>query len=218
MIGILETNNKERATRLFKELQREKHGLVADTMEYYGERYAMNYGVSLHTIRAAAQRIGSDHIFARYLFAHSVRELKLASISILEPSSLSSEKELAFWSQGLTTNELCEEFALKALSKCATFWDIFPKWVSSANDFLQYTALMAASRVETADTPFILSTIKSVELRGDMLGYKVRAIIRLLVYLTKDSNPTILEEYLSTVSDTSLASHIREEVTWRIEA
>ncbi|MFI3287901.1 MAG: DNA alkylation repair protein [Rikenellaceae bacterium] len=218
MITILNTDNKERATRLFKELQREKHGLVADTMEYYGERYAMNYGVSLHTIRAAAQRIGSDHLFARYLFAHSVRELKLASISILEPSSLTSDKELAFWSQGLTTNELCEEFALKALSKCATFWDVFPKWASSDNDFLQYTALMAASRVEPFDIPFILSTIKSIELRGDMLGYKVRAIIRLLVWLIKDNSPNILEQYLAAVPDTSLASHIREEVAWRIEA
>lgn len=213
---LLQTDNKERTEKLFKALQREKHGLVADTMEYYGERYGINYGVSLHTIRSTAKEYATDHALAKFVFMHNVRELKLAAITILEPQNLTAN-ELEFWARGLNTNELCEEFALKALRHTSNFWEIFREWALSDNDYKVYTALLAAYRIDHSefDLAATKQALQKVKPQGTMQAYTARAVVQLLTHITP-LEPTALEEYLETISEPTLKSYIKEEVSWRI--
>lgn len=44
-----------RMAALLGRFRRERNGVVADTMQYRGKAYGLNYGVSLPTIRAVAR-------------------------------------------------------------------------------------------------------------------------------------------------------------------
>ena len=44
-----------RLAALLGRFRRERNGVVADTMQYRGKAYGLNYGVSLPTIRAVAR-------------------------------------------------------------------------------------------------------------------------------------------------------------------
>ena len=71
-----------RMAALLGRFRRERNGVVADTMQYRGKAYGLNYGVSLPTIRAVARAERPDSDFARFLYRQDVRELKLAAFWI----------------------------------------------------------------------------------------------------------------------------------------
>ena len=74
-----------RMAALLGRFRRERNGVVADTMQYRGKAYGLNYGVSLPTIRAVARAERPDSDFARFLYRQDVRELKLAAFWIADP-------------------------------------------------------------------------------------------------------------------------------------
>ena len=46
-------------------MRKQMNGAVADAMRYYGEKYGLNYGVSLPTLRQIANQEQPDHSLAQ---------------------------------------------------------------------------------------------------------------------------------------------------------
>lgn len=110
-----------RMAALLGRFRRERNGVVADTMQYRGKAYGLNYGVSLPTIRAVARAERPDSDFARFLYRQDVRELKLATFWIADPVQVTSV-EFSDWGEGIANSEMAEEcaFALMSRSRAAT--------------------------------------------------------------------------------------------------
>ena len=102
-----------RMAALLGRFRRERNGVVADTMQYRGKAYGLNYGVSLPTIRAVARAERPDSDFARFLYRQDVRELKLATFWIADPVQVTSV-EFSDWGEGIANSEMAES------------WTIFP--------------------------------------------------------------------------------------------
>ena len=81
-----------RMAALLGRFRRERNGVVADTMQYRGKAYGLNYGVSLPTIRAVARAERPDSDFARFLYRQDVRELKLAAFWIADPVQVTTAR------------------------------------------------------------------------------------------------------------------------------
>ena len=99
-----------RMAALLGRFRRERNGVVADTMQYRGKAYGLNYGVSLPTIRAVARAERPDSDFARFLYRQDVRELKLAAFWIADPVQVTSV-EFSDWGEGIANSEMAEECA-----------------------------------------------------------------------------------------------------------
>lgn len=135
---------------LLGRFRRERNGLVADTMQYRGRRYGLNYGVSLPTVRAIARAERRDHEWARFLYVQDVRELRLAALWIADPASVTPD-EFSTWAEGITNSEVAEECALALLSRApqAVEWGL--SWCASDDELLQYAGLLGLSRVPQLD-------------------------------------------------------------------
>ncbi|MCM1300818.1 MAG: DNA alkylation repair protein [Alistipes senegalensis] len=134
-----------RMAALLGRMRRERNGVVADAMRYYGRRYGLNYGVSLPTVRSIARAGTPDHGFARMLWEQDVRELKLAALHLAEPESLTVD-EAAWWARGIVNSELAEEFAFALLRRSPHCGAIFAAWVEISTPFLAYAALLGEAR------------------------------------------------------------------------
>ena len=105
-----------RMAALLGRFRRERNGVVADTMQYWGKAYGLNYGVSLPTIRAVARAERPDSDFARFLYRQDVRELKLAAFWIADPVQVTSV-EFSDWGEGIANSEMAEECAFALMSR-----------------------------------------------------------------------------------------------------
>lgn len=202
--------------KLLAEIIHEKHGLVADTMNYHGKRYGMNYGVNLYTIRAIAKREGTDHLFAKYLYRQQIREMQLLAISMADVAVMDTE-ELNYWADGLSCSELAEEFALKVLPRTNSFWELFEEWLEGDNDMLQYSAMMAGSRVEVENADMVLSLVGSLDFSEDMPSYIINSAILLLVNVAKEDLVAV-RQFVTNLPENSTSEYINEELDWRLFA
>ena len=66
-------------------VRREMNGAVSESMATHGQKYGLNYGVSVATIREIAATEQRDYDFAKYLYQQQVRELKLLACHLAEP-------------------------------------------------------------------------------------------------------------------------------------
>ncbi len=204
-------NKTSRFTKLLGECRRQMNGAVAGSMRYYGERYGLNYGVSLPTIRQLSADEGRDHSFACYLYQQQVREIRLASYHIAQPEMINIE-DLPFWAEGLINSELAEEasFALFQHVDAVTFW------LDSDNELLQYTAILSIAksrRVEfqkIAPKIITLSSNESILLRS--------AIVTLLEsYYQIDNNRLLIRDILTQLPKGKTSEFIISEMDWRCE-
>ncbi len=205
-----------RMAKLLGELITEKHGLVADTMNYHGKRYGMNYGVNLYTIRAIAKREGIDHTLAKYLYRQQIREMQLLAISMADAAAMDAE-ELKYWADGLTSSELAEEFALKILPKVDEFWELFEQWLESDDEMVQYSAMMGGSRVEVENADMVLSLLGSLDFSEDMPSYIINSAILLLVNIAKEDLVAV-RQFVTNLPENSTSEFINEELEWRLFA
>ena len=86
------------------------NGAVAESMARDGQKYGLNYGVSIATIREIVATETPDYDFAKYLYKQQVRELKIAACHLAPASSVDTH-EFPFWSRGIINPELAEELA-----------------------------------------------------------------------------------------------------------
>ncbi|MFR9651774.1 MAG: DNA alkylation repair enzyme [Rikenellaceae bacterium] len=206
--------SSERMALLLGELRRELHGAVVESMCYYGDKYGLNYGVSLHTIRKIAKGEGVDHKLATLLYRQDVRELKLAALWIAEPQRVEQERD--FWVGGILNSEMAEEAAFALLHRCSWIGELFTK-----GELVSYSAALAlASRCEQGDwrkeiLPCWGSVVESLSRNEKLLPKGVVPIFDRVINggATKDD----LSGLLSQLPENRGADYIREEVAWRLE-
>ena len=136
-----------RMAALLGRFRRERNGVVADTMQYRGKAYGLNYGVSLPTIRAVARAERPDSDFARFLYRQDVRELKLAAFWIADPVQVTSV-EFSDWGEGIANSEMAEECAFALMSRSPRGDEWGRAWCDTGNELLGYAAGRDVSRIE----------------------------------------------------------------------
>ena len=204
---------------LLGRMRKQMNGAVADAMYYYGQRYGLNYGVSLPTIREIASAEGKDHELARYLYKQQVRELRLAAMHIAEPALFSFE-EASAWADDIINSELAEEMAFALLPHSAALQEIYAAWTTSGNEFLAYSALMAASRTQLAAEQATMLAIKEVVSQhpaSRIIAQGAVALLSAAVMVNTDSR-TVVAQILQELHEGTAADYIREEMEWRLEA
>lgn len=146
-------NHTTRMAALLGRLRREMNGAVAESMQRSGDRYGLNYGVSIPTIRTIAATEGVDHDFARFLYQQDVRELRMAALSIASPAEVTVQ-HVDEWFSATMPEELAEELALRLLSRCsvAVLEVLGQQWLDDASPLKCYVALMALSRAKCSQS------------------------------------------------------------------
>jgi 3-methyladenine DNA glycosylase AlkD len=129
------------AAMLLTSLRRETNGAVVADMEGRGLYYQRNYGVSGHTVRTAARALAPNHGFAKYLWNQPVRELKLAAVSVADPSEITFD-EVKFWLEGVENVELAENVASYLLSRTALVGRIAETHISSDKSLWVYVVIL----------------------------------------------------------------------------
>lgn len=207
-------------------MRKQMNGAVADTMRYYGEKYGLNYGVSLPTLRQIANQEQPDHSLAQYLYKQQVRELRLAALHIAQPKNITSN-EADFWAEGVINSEVAEEMAFAMLSKAAEAKAIIDKWSDSDDELLIYTALMAASRNTENISKELIIKIESIAARYNSSRIIAQGIVALLVAANNAGDEkSIIASTIAKIKELSIVPqsgfstihYIAEELEWRIEA
>lgn len=207
-------------------MRKQMNGAVADAMRYYGEKYGLNYGVSLPTLRQIANQEQPDHSLAQYLYKQQVRELRLAALHIAQPEEITSS-EADFWAEGVINSEVAEEMAFAMLSKAAEAKAIIDKWSDSDDELLIYTALMAASRNTENISKELILKIESIAAHYNSSRIIAQGIVALLVAANNAGDEkSIIASTITKIKELAIVSqsgfstihYIAEELEWRIEA
>ena len=103
-------NKTSRMIALLGAMRKQMNGAVSESMQRDGQKYGLNYGVSIATVREIVAEEECDYEFAKYLFKQQVRELRLAACHLAEPAKVDTH-EFPFWARGIVNSELAEELA-----------------------------------------------------------------------------------------------------------
>lgn len=207
-----------RMVTLLGAFRRERNGLVADTMHYDGERYGLNYGVSLATVRQIVQRFepARDEAFARFLMTQQVRCLQLAALHLADPAEWHAAEDDPYWLTALHNSELAEEAAY-------TLWsttDRLDVWMASDLSrlpfYARYALLMAAARNPQPRLAW-LDTAYEVALRDDHRLMRQALVALWACYANRGTNEKeVVLDRLATLGTTPLELYLKEELSWRI--
>ena len=178
-----------RMAALLGRFRRERNGVVADTMQYRGKAYGLNYGVSLPTIRAVARAERPDSDFDRFLYRQDVRELKLAAFWIADPVQVTSV-EFSDWGEGIANSEMAEECAF---------------------------ALM--SRIPHPDFSSLVPVLRRLVVTYPESNLVAQGVVALLAAIMTNPavQRRDIEIFLSSLGPGKTARYIEEEMTWRLE-
>lgn len=213
-------DHTSRMVALLARMRRERNGVVADTMRYYGTVYGLNYGVSLPTIRQIARSEKPNHDFARMLWQQDVRELKLAALHIAEPERLTTD-EASWWSTGVVNSELSEEAAFALLRHTRYLSEIAAKWMNAETPFLSYAAMLSIARSPQLTEEWIRPTLAIVhDTTGDYAHCVAQGAIALFEAIGRkdEINRRAIFHAVGPLesSDKSEERFIREELLWRL--
>ena len=207
-----------RMAALLGRFRRERNGVVADTMQYRGKAYGLNYGVSLPTIRAVARAERPDSDFARFLYRQDVRELKLAALWIADPAKVAAA-DFPFWAAGVINSEMAEECAFALISRASSgeLWG--RTWCDADAELLQYTGLLGLSRLPRPDfgslSP-VLRRMLAARSESTLIAQGAVALLTAII-TTPAVKRRELEIFLSSLGTGRAARYVQEELTWRLE-
>ncbi len=224
--GVVEPTNGSRLAYLLGEVRRQKNGAVADFMRFYGERYGLNYGVSLPTVRslACSEREQFESAeerckFARLLYKQEVRELRLIALWLVDIESVTSSEDLEFWGRGVINSEVAEEAAFALLYRS----ELADLWLTSDSVLLQYCAVMAlAKRVESLHGSDVMEALdryrtRLIQLVDSEQHIIPKAVVALLGAAIKSgAEIQSVESLLADLPDNAGAKYIRDEIAWRM--
>lgn len=200
---------------LLGKIRKQMNGAMLDTFRYYGSNYGVNYGVALHTLKDMAQEIGTDHSLATFLYLQQVRELRVISLWIADPKTVSSEN-FDFWAGGIVNSEVAELSAQALLCKITDIDTLLDSWCNSDNCLLAYSSLLAASRSKQVSIDHIVSAVKSAV--SDFPDNRLVAqgcTVALASKIAEDK--TAVENTLANLPACATAELIKDEVLWRLE-
>lgn len=203
---------------LLGRLRKQMNGAVAESMGAHNEKYGLNYGVSIATIREIVASEPKDYEFAKYLYRQQVRELRLAACHIADPGAMTID-EFPFWSRGIVNTELAEELAFALLSKIYDINSLMGVWSTESNELVAYAALMAAARNERTTTEVAFIAVEKA-LRANPGSMRIaNGVVALLCYVaSRDKSASIgIPVLMERVADTPAKEYILEELSWRMD-
>ena len=176
-----------RMAALLGRFRRERNGVVADTMQYRGKAYGLNYGVSLPTIRAVARAERPDSDFARFLYRQDVRELKLAAFWIADPVQVTSV-EFSDWGEGIANSEMAEECAFALMSRSPRGDEWGRAWCDTGNELLGYAGLLALSRIPHPDFSSLVPVLRRLVVTYPESNLVAQGVVALLAAIMTMGN------------------------------
>lgn len=211
-------DNTQRMIALLGRVRREMNGAVSESMATHGQKYGLNYGASVATIREIAATEQRDYDFAKYLYQQQVRELKLLACHLAEPRSVDTH-EFPFWSRGITNAELAEELAFALLSKIYDINSLMGVWCTESNEMVAYAALMAASRNERTTTEVSFVAIEKAVRANPESEYIAMGVVSLICYIaTRDKSVKVgVPVLMERLPECRTKERIMEELEWRLE-
>ena len=211
-------DNTQRMIALLGRVRREMNGAVSESMATHGQKYGLNYGVSVATLREIAGKETQDYDFAKYLYQQQVRELKLLACHIAEPKRVDTH-EFPFWSRGITNAELAEELAFALLSKIYDINSLMGIWCTESNEMVAYAALMAASRNERTTTEVSFIAVEKAVRANPSSEYIALGAVTLLCYVaSRDKSVKVgIPVLLERLPECHAKSRIVEELEWRLD-
>ncbi|MBR3677495.1 MAG: DNA alkylation repair protein [Alistipes sp.] len=197
---------------LLYRLRKEMNGAALDYMRYYGADYERNYGVQIYALRDIAQQIGCDDDFARYLYADTIREVRLVGAWIADAERVTTE-DFDFWGRGVINSEVAEQLAHALMSRISAINELLDEWCAGNNALLAYTALLAASRNQGVDSECaVRAVLCAVNCFSDN-ALIVRGASALAMTLSADR----VSEILAQLPQSPTATALREEIAWLCE-
>ena len=212
-------DNTSRMVALLADLRRERNGLAADTMRFYGARYGVNYGVAIHTVCDIVADMPRDRDFAEYLYLQYVRELRIAALRLAEPEAITSA-DFDFWGAGIINSEVAEQAAMVLLSQIDCIDELLDRWCYADNVLLSYAAMLAAARNRRCTPEKAVAAVAEAVAAFPDSRLVVQGAVALLVAVAERSHEgRISVENLmqSLADDTPTVQSLREEMSWRLE-
>ena len=197
---------------LLYRLRKEMNGAALDYMRYYGADYERNYGVQIYALRDIAQQIGCDDDLARYLYADTIREVRLVGAWIADAERVTTE-DFDFWGRGVINSEVAEQLAHALMSRIGAINELLNEWCAGNNALLAYTALLAASRNQGVDGECAVRAVLSAVNCFSDNALIVRGASALAMTLSADR----VSEILAQLPQSPTATALREEIAWLCE-
>ena len=203
---------------LLGRLRKQMNGAVSESMQRDGQKYGLNYGVSIATVREMVAEEERDYEFAMYLFKQQVRELRLAACHLAEPAKVDTH-EFPFWARGIVNSELAEELAFALLSKIYDINSLMGVWTVESNELVAYAALMAASRNERTTTEVAFIAVENAVRANPESRHIANGVIALICYVaSRDCSVKVgLPVLLERLQSSPIKDYIVEELSWRLE-
>lgn len=211
-------DNTQRMISLLGRLRKQMNGAVSESMQRDGQKYGLNYGVSIATVREIVAGEECDYDFAKYLFKQQVRELRLAACHLAEPSKVDTH-EFPFWARGIVNSELAEELAFALLSKIYDINSLMGVWTVESNELVAYAALMAASRNERTLSEVALIAVENAVRANPDSVLIANGVVALLCYVaSRDKSLSVgIPVLLERLNECKAKEIIVDELSWRLE-
>ena len=203
---------------LLGRLRKQMNGAVSESMQRDGQKYGLNYGVSIATVREIVAEETPDYEFAKYLYKQQVRELRLAACHLAEPSRVDIN-EFPFWARGIVNSELAEELAFALLSKIYDINSLMGVWTVESNELVAYAALMAASRNERTTTEVGFIATENAVRANPNSALIANGVVALMCYVaSRDKSAKVgVPILLERLADCPAKEIIVDELSWRLE-
>lgn len=203
---------------LLGRLRKQMNGAVSESMQRDGQKYGLNYGVSIATVREIVAEETPDYEFAKYLYKQQVRELRLAACHLAEPSKVDIN-EFPFWARGIVNSELAEELAFALLSKIYDINSLMGVWTVESNELVAYAALMAASRNERTTTEVAFIATENAVRANPNSVLIANGVVALMCYVaSRDKSAKVgVPILLERLADCRAKEIIADELSWRLE-
>lgn len=211
--------------RLLEAFRRERNGLTADTMHYDGERYGVNYGVSLPTVRSIVRREAPDHARACRLLLRREREMQLAAFHLADPGRLADPSEAGRWQAAIRNTELAEEAAFALLGRVPSLPALLPSWLM-ADPLAAYAVMLAAVRYPSPEADWLApmhETLQRLAADTAQPAWAARRLAEALVAFAArlaDTGPTAhaaVAEWMQRLGPTPAERYVAEELAWRLD-
>lgn len=211
-------DNTQRMISLLGRLRKQMNGAVSESMQRDGQKYGLNYGVSIATVREIVAEETPDYEFAKYLYKQQVRELRLAACHLAEPSKVDIN-EFPFWARGIVNSELAEELAFALLSKIYDINSLMGVWTVESNELVAYAALMAASRNERTTTEVAFIATENAVRANPNSVLIANGVVALMCYVaSRDKSAKVgVPILLERLADCPAKEIIVDELSWRLE-
>lgn len=211
-------DNTQRMISLLGRLRKQMNGAVSESMQRDGQKYGLNYGVSIATVREIVAEETPDYEFAKYLYKQQVRELRLAACHLAEPSKVDIN-EFPFWARGIVNSELAEELAFALLSKIYDINSLMGVWTVESNELVAYAALMAASRNERTTTEVAFIATENAVRANPNSVLIANGVVALMCYVaSRDKSAKVgVPILLERLADCRAKEIIADELSWRLE-